>query len=74
MISRLNGPAALKLQRKPSVVFIREETSTSKTLVSVASPSSNAKGTPPLKGSTKARRLSFPITEKEKTVVEGGVK
>ncbi|XP_058767930.1 protein IQ-DOMAIN 9-like [Vicia villosa] len=48
-----------------------KNTSTSKTPVSVTPPSSNTKGTPPPKGSTKGRRLSFPTTEKEKTLVEG---
>ncbi|MED6145588.1 hypothetical protein PIB30_026580 [Stylosanthes scabra] len=50
-----------------------KKTSTPKTPVSAKLSSTNSKGTPPLanaKGSAKARRLSYPTTEKTVTVVQ----
>ena len=70
--SRVASISPKKVQNKQTYKIQKDKnTSTSKTPVSVTPPSSTAKGTP--KGSTKDRRLSYPITEKEKTVV-GGVK
>lgn len=70
--SRVANISPKKVQNKQSYKVQKDKnTSTSKTPVSVTPPTSNAKGTP--KVSTKARRLSYPTTEKEKTVV-GGVK
>ena len=59
-------------QPSPSKVQKDKNTSTPKTPVSFKPPSANAKGTPPsanAKGTSKARRLSYPTTEK--TVVQG---
>ncbi|KAL5157355.1 Protein IQ-DOMAIN 1 [Glycine soja] len=58
-------------QPSPSKVQKDKNTSTPKTPVSFKPPSANAKGTPPsanAKGTSKARRLSYPTTEK--TVVQ----
>ncbi|RDX64340.1 Protein IQ-DOMAIN 1 [Mucuna pruriens] len=63
----LKKPQSSKVQKD-------KNTSTPKTPVSAKPPSPNAKGTPPLanaKGSSKARRLSYPPTEKN--VVQEGV-
>ncbi|KAL5096812.1 hypothetical protein RYX36_001139 [Vicia faba] len=73
--SRVASISPKKTQNKLSFKVQKDKkTSASKTSVSVTPPSSNAKGTPPPKGSsTKGRRLSFPTTEKEKNVAEEGV-
>ncbi|WJX22402.1 hypothetical protein P8452_11710 [Trifolium repens] len=69
--SRVADISPKKVQNKQSFKVQKDKnTSKSKTSVSVTPSPSNAKGTTP-KGSTKARRLSYPTTEKEKTVVEG---
>ncbi|KAK7306583.1 hypothetical protein VNO77_44532 [Canavalia gladiata] len=73
--SRVHSSTNLKKTQQKQSSKVHKDKSTSstpQTPVSVKPPSPNAKGTPPLanaKGTSKARRLSYPTTEK--TVVEG---
>lgn len=73
--SRVPSINPKKAQNKQTCKVQKDKiTPTSKTTVSATPPSVNAKGTPPsgkTKGTTKARRLTYPPTEK--IVVEGGV-